>query len=85
MGESGHPARARETYAEESADDGEYYDCEDGDDDAVSGYIVSLKLVRSSYSERSSSRGGVHQLHALRAETTGFMVMAEGEARGGRW
>lgn len=58
MGVSGHPARARETYAEETADDGEDYDCEDGDDDAVSGYIVSLKLVRSSYSERSSSRGG---------------------------
>lgn len=84
MGVSGHPPRARETYAEETADDGEDYDCEDGDDDAVSGYIVSLKLVRSGYSERSSSRGG-HQLHALRAETTGFMVMAEGEARGGRW
>lgn len=84
MGVSGHPPRARETYAEKSADDGEDYDCEDGDDDAVSGYIVSLKLVRSSYSERSSSRGA-HQLHALRAETTGFMVMAEGEARGGRW
>ena len=84
MGVGGHPPRARETYAEETADDGEYYDCEDGDDDAVSGYIVSLKLVRSSI-QSGAVVGGAHQLHALRAETTGFMVMAEGEARGGGW
>lgn len=45
MGVSGHPARAGETYAEESADDGEYYDCEDGDDDARLGCVISVELV----------------------------------------
>ncbi len=61
---------AEQTHFEEAADDGENYDCEDGDDDAC----------ERSVSARDRLRGlgvGRYQLQAFRADTTGFMMAAE--------
>ena len=66
---SGYPPRARETYAEQTADDGEDYDCEDGDDDARCGCVISLELgISSAGSSRGNSpapcvEGGNDGLH----------------------
>ena len=61
--------RKQATYAKQTADDGEDDDREDGDDDTVRACIISLNPgIKSGKVEQA------HQLHALRAETTGFMV-----------
>lgn len=61
--------RKQATYAKQTADDGEDDDREDGDDHTVCACIISLTP-----STKSGEVVQTHQLHALRAETTGFMV-----------
>ena len=57
------------TYCEKAADYGEDYDCGDGDDDAVAREVLVFLFLGGWCVLRN-----VYQLHALRAETTGFIV-----------
>ena len=54
---------------EHAADCAEYYDAEDGDYDAISSckYCVLWPPWRAVY-------GGAYHVHALKADTTGFMI-----------
>lgn len=61
---------AEQTHFEEAADDGENYDCEDGDDDACGRSVLARDRLRG-------LGEGRYQLQALRADTTGFMMAAE--------
>ncbi len=64
-------------YIEQATDDGEDDDCGDGNDDAVLVTSISAGAVCDGIGVR-------YQLQALRAETTGFMVMMlVGVAEGG--
>jgi len=53
---------------EEGANDGEDYDCEAGYDDAVRNGKSAHDMVRGNEGE------GVYHVHALKADTTGFIV-----------
>lgn len=65
------------TYFEEAADDGEDDDGEDGDDDTVGARCVSEDFGGFGWGD-CWKRGRGYQLQALRADTTGFMVIMGG-------
>lgn len=66
---------AEGAYIKQATDDGEDDDCGDGNDDTVVVMSVSAGAVCEGDLGWWAWKGVRYQLQALRAETTGFMVM----------